>query len=511
MFIPADLVGHKSVYFESSAVVITLVLLGKYLEALAKGRIPQAIQKLLELKPPTARVLRNDVETEIPVEELRIGEIIIVKPGEKLPADGIVLAGYSVVDESMLTGESIPVERQPGDRVVGASLNQYGSLKFRATAIGSETVLGQIIRLVETAQGSKAPIQKIADQVCTIFVPAVVAAALLTFIVWRLGAPGWIEPEKALLAAISVLVISCPCALGLATPAAITVGMGQGAQHGILIKNGDSLETISRIDTVVFDKTGTITTGKPEVTRILALDGTGGFTDGELLDLAAIAEKKSEHPLGVAIYEKWKAENGIEAPDPDGFTAFPGLGVSADFKGRALLAGTEKFLAEQGIDTAPVQEYLIPLQDAGQTTVLMAVNGRLAEIFALADQTKENAALMVAELKQLGLEVYMLTGDHEKTARRVAGQIGIERVIAGVLPDGKVAAIEELKRRGMKVAMIGDGINDAPALAVADVGLTMGNGTDTAIEAGDLIFLQNDLRIVPAAIRLARQTMRKIR
>ncbi|HOQ06631.1 MAG TPA: heavy metal translocating P-type ATPase [Clostridiales bacterium] len=496
--------GMKELYFETSAVIITLILLGKYLEAVAKGRTSEAIRKLMGLQAKTARVIRNGKEEDIPIEEVVPGDVIIVRPGEKIPVDGRILEGESAVDESMLTGESIPVEKKPGDHVVGATINRFGTFRFEATRVGKDTVLSQIIRMVEDAQGSKAPIQKIADRVSGIFVPVVLGIALVTLLVWCLAAG---DLSNGIISAVSVLVIACPCALGLATPTAIMVGTGKGAEHGILIKSGEHLEMAYRLDAVVLDKTGTITNGQPEVTDVVSL---GGMSRDEVIRLAAATEKGSEHPLGVAIYEYGKKQlAGI--PDAEKFGAVPGKGVRAVVEGREICIGTRMLMREAGIDTGSAEAVIAGLEDEGKTVMLMAADGRLEAVIAVADTLKENSKEAIEALKDMGIEVYMITGDNKRTAAAIARQAGIANVLAEVLPEHKAEEVEKLKKQGKKVAMAGDGINDAPALATADIGIAMGTGTDVAIEAADITLLRGDLMLIPAAIRLSRRTMRKIK
>lgn len=494
----------KELYFEAAAVIITLILLGKYLEAVAKGKTSEAIRKLMGLQAKTARVIRNGEEIDLPIAEVQVGDIIVVRPGEKVPVDGKIIEGNSAIDESMLTGESLPVEKKPGDPVVGATINKFGTFKFEATKVGKDTVLAQIIKLVEDAQGSKAPIQKIADRVAGVFVPAVIAIAAVTFLLWSLLAGDW---TAGLVNAVSVLVIACPCALGLATPTAIMVGTGKGAESGILIKGGEHLETAYKINTVVLDKTGTITKGQPEVTDILPL---GGLEEDQILRLAAMAEKSSEHPLGAAIYAKGKAAYG-SLPDPDQFTALPGRGVRAVVAGKEIYVGTRKLMLEQEIALGASEEAVAKLEDEGKTAMLMAVDRRLAAIIAVADTVKENAKEAIAELQRMGIEVYMITGDNRRTAAAIGKQVGIAKVLAEVLPEHKAEEVEKLKKQGKVVAMVGDGINDAPALATADIGMAIGTGTDVAMEAADITLMRGDLLTIPAAIRLSRQTMRKIK
>lgn len=494
----------KDLYFEAAAVIITLILLGKYLEAVAKGKTSEAIKKLMGLQAKTARVIRDGVEIDIPVEEVAIGEVIVVRPGEKIPVDGVIIEGGSAVDESMLTGESLPVEKEVGDEVIGATINKFGTFKFKTTKIGKETVLSQIIKMVEEAQGSKAPIQKIADQVSGVFVPVVLGVAVLTFIIWYFGD---YNLTKGIISAVSVLVIACPCALGLATPTAIMVGTGKGAEQGILIKGGEHLETAYKIDTVVLDKTGTITKGRPEVTDIIPLAGSDRT---ELLRLAAIAEKKSEHPLGVAIFETAKRELG-EVPDPEQFTAIPGRGVAAVIEGKEVLVGTRKLMEERGLDPTGYESRLGELEDQGKTAMLMAVENKLVALIAVADVIKDTSAEAIRELTGLGIEVFMITGDNRRTARAIAEQVGIENVLAEVLPENKAEEVEKLRAQGRVVAMVGDGINDAPALATADIGMAIGTGTDIAMEAADITLMRGDLRSIVTAIRLSRKTMSKIK
>ena len=501
--------GHemKELYFETSAVIITLILLGKYLEAAAKGRTSEAIRKLMGLQAKTARVIRDGKEEDIPIEEVVPGDVIVVRPGEKIPVDGRILEGSSAVDESMLTGESIPVEKKAGDNVVGATINKFGTFRYEATRVGKDTVLSQIIRMVEDAQGSKAPIQKIADKVSGIFVPAVLGTALVTFLAWYLVSGNFAD---GIISAVSVLVIACPCALGLATPTAIMVGTGKGAEHGILIKGGEYLEMAYRLDAIVLDKTGTITKGQPEVTDVISL---GGMGRDEVLRIAAAAEKNSEHPLGAAIaaiYEQGKnGPGGI--PDAEQFGAIPGKGVRAVVEGREIYIGTRNLMHEISVDTEPAEAVIARLEDEGKTAMLMAADGRLEAVIAVADTLKENSKEAIGALKEMGIEVYMITGDNKRTAAAIARQAGIANVLAEVLPEHKAEEVGKLKKQGKKVAMVGDGINDAPALATADIGIAMGTGADVAIEAADITLLRGDLMLIPAAIRLSRRTMRKIR
>lgn len=496
--------GWDLYYFESSAMIITLILLGRLLETAATGRASAAIKKLMGLQAKTARVLRDGAEEDIPVEEVKVGDIILVRPGERIPVDGLVLEGYSSVDESMLTGESLPVEKKPGDRVVGASLNHQGSIIFQAERVGRDTALAQIIRLVEEAQSSRAPVQRLADRVSGFFVPAVLFVGLLTFAGWYMGGSGF---TAALMHMITVFVISCPCALGLATPTAIMVGTGVGAEKGILIKGGEHLEQAGKIDTVVLDKTGTITRGIPSVTDFLAFPP---WEENKLLGIMASAEKKSEHPLGEAIVRR--AEE-VQAPlwEISAFQAIPGQGIRFQLDGQTWHIGNETLAAALKIDLEPVMEQKRCWENEGKTVMLAIKDHKIAGLVAVADTLKENAAAAVAELRQMGLAVYMLTGDQPSTAKAIARQVGIEKVIAGVLPSNKAREIQKLKEAGRTVAMVGDGINDAPALVTAHVGIAIGTGTDVAIESADIILIRGDLKGIAAAIRLSRRTLGKIR
>lgn len=494
----------KHLYFEAAAIIITLILLGKYLEAVAKGKTSEAIKKLARLQAKTAHVIRDDREIELPIGEVAIGEVIVVRPGEKVPVDGVIIDGESALDESMLTGESLPVDKRPGDSVFGATINKFGAFKFQATRVGAETALAQIIKLVEEAQGSKAPIQKIADQAAGVFVPVVLVIALFTLVLWLLSGAGI---DKALISAVSVLVIACPCALGLATPTAIMVGTGKGAENGILIKGGEYLELAYRVNAVVLDKTGTITKGQPEVTDIIPLVDRA---ESDLLLLAARVEKNSEHPLAQAIVNKARAQfERLE--DPDVFEAMPGQGVRAAVDFQEIFIGTRKLMKQQDIATEEAEKLLAKLEKQGKTAMLMAVEGSLAAILAVADTIKETSPRAIEELQRMGLEVYMITGDNQQTAQAIADQAGITRVLAEVLPEHKAEEIEKLQQTGKIVAMVGDGINDAPALARADIGLAMGTGTDVAMAAADITLMRGDLQTIPATIKLSRQTMRKIK
>ncbi|MDI3281624.1 MAG: copper-translocating P-type ATPase, partial [Bacillota bacterium] len=441
----------------------------------------------------------------IPVEEVQVGDLVVVRPGEKIPVDGVIREGTSAVDESMLTGESIPVDKGPGDEVIGATINKHGTFKFEATKVGKDTALAQIIRLVEEAQGSKAPIQRLADLVSGYFVPAVVAVAVATFLAWYLTTGDF---TRALINFTAVLVIACPCALGLATPTAIMVGTGKGAEHGILIKGGEYLEKAHRLTAVVLDKTGTITKGKPEVTDVLPL---GGRTESEVLRLAAALERASEHPLGEAVVERARAA-GLEPGEPARFSAIPGCGVRGEVDGQALLLGNRKLMQENGIRIAPsVEEQMSALESEGKTVMLLAVQGQLAGVIAVADTVKEHSAEAVRQLQEMGIEVVMLTGDNRRTAAAIARQVGIKRVLAEVLPEEKAEQVAKLRQEGKVVGMVGDGINDAPALAAADVGIALGTGTDVAMESADITLMRGDLRGIPQSIRLSRRTMRTIK
>jgi Cu+-exporting ATPase len=515
-FVPS--VMMEPVFFETSGLLITFVLLGKLLESRAKGKTSDAIKKLMGLAAKTARVVRGGDEIDVPVEQVVAGDLVVVRPGEKVPVDGVVTDGSSSVDESMLTGESIPVEKNVGDSVIGATLNKLGSFKFRATKVGADTALAQIVRLVEDAQGSKAPVQRFADRISAVFVPAVVGAALLTFLVWLFVVPNFVGPDfymtvtpfvKALLAGTAVVVIACPCALGLATPTAIMVGTGKGAENGILIKSGDALETAYKISAIVFDKTGTLTHGKPEVTDMVLGDG---HDVNRVFTMAAALERNSEHPLAEAIVNRAKAE-GIELPAVEGFSAIPGHGVEGNVMGMRVAFGNRKLMAREGIDISKFEQQIAALEDEGKTVMLVGVNGmKVAGLIAVADTLKPNSAEAVERLTKIGVKVYMITGDNRRTAEAIARQAGIapDQVLAEVLPEHKAEEVAKLQAQGLTVAMVGDGINDTPALARADVGIAMGGGTDVAMETGGIVLIKNDLRDVVTAIELSRATMRKI-
>ena len=497
---------EPDVYFDTSAVIIVLVLFGRMLEARARGRTSDAIRKLIGLQPQTARVLGEDGERDVPIDDVRVGDVLIVRPGEKIPVDGTVLEGRSSIDESMISGESLPVEKGPGDAVIGATLNKWGGFRFRASKVGRDTALAQIIRLVEQAQGAKAPIQRLADTIAGYFVPAVMAVAVLTFTGWVLFGP---EPPLvfALLNFVAVLIIACPCALGLATPTAIMVGTGMGAERGILIKSGESLEAAHRIDTVVFDKTGTLTRGEPEVTDILPVPGISGT---DVLSLAAAAEKHSEHPLGKAIVDKARGA-GAEVQDPQEFKALGGLGIEAVVKGSKVVVGNRKLFDEAGIDTGALSGLVERPAAEGKTMAFVARDGKAIGLLALADTLKPSARPAVEKLRKRGLNVIMLTGDNPRTARSIAAAAGIDHVIPEVLPEDKAEVVGRLQAEGRRVAMVGDGINDAPALARADIGIAVGTGTDVAIESSDITLISGDLGSVVAAIELSRRTIRTVR
>ncbi len=511
VFLPSIIPLHQHTYFDTSAMIISLILFGKYLEAKAKGRTSQAIRKLIGLQARTARVLRDGKEVEVPVELLKVDDVFIVRPGEKVATDGTVEDGSSAVDESMITGESIPVDKSSGSPVVGGSINKNGALRVRATRVGKDTALAQIIKLVEDAQSSKAPIQRYADRVSAWFVPAVIGIATVSFLVWYLFAYGTLVGGDdsfvfSLIIFISVLVISCPCALGLATPTAIMVGSGKGAENGILFKSAEALETTGKVQLVVMDKTGTITKGEPEVTDIVAVRGTGP----EVLRIAAAAERGSEHPLAEAIVKRAERD-GIALPGVESFEAVPGQGVRAAVDGEMVLIGNRKLMVENEVDISLADRDLNRLEEEGRTAMLVASGSKLQGVIGVADVIKETSKEAVAELRKMGIEVIMLTGDNPRTAKVIASQVGIDRYIAEVLPENKAKEIARLQAEGRKVAMIGDGVNDAPALAQADVGIAIGSGTDVAMETGDIVLIRSDLIDAVAAIQLSRRTMTKIR
>jgi Cu+-exporting ATPase len=508
--------GH--VYFETAAVIITLIKLGKYLEARAKGRTSEAIKKLMGLRPKTAHVVRDGVEMDIATDEVKIGDLVLVHPGEKIPVDGVVIEGRSSVDESMLTGESMPVEKKAGEAVIGATINKLGFLKFEATKVGKETALSQIIRLVEEAQGSKAPIQKLADNVSEIFVPAVIGIATVTFLIWYFLIPLPINSEvnlltRALINMVAVLVIACPCAMGLATPTAVMVGTGKGAENGILLRSGEALERAGKVNVVVFDKTGTITKGQPTVTDFIVLGEHENKHEYEdyLVKLAASVEKASEHPLGEAIVAE-AGQHGIELVDlPDEFSSESGMGIQAVINSKNILVGNLKLMESQGIDTLESKKVISGLQNEAKTVVLIAVDGKLEGVIGIADPVKESSKKAIEELARMKLRIAMITGDNQRTAAEIAKQVGVDTVLAEVLPGDKAAQVKKFQEDDKVVAMVGDGINDAPALAQADVGIAIGTGTDIAMAAAPITLISGELGGVERAIKLSRKTLQTIK
>ncbi|MBF8266948.1 MAG: metal transporting ATPase [Dehalococcoidia bacterium] len=517
--------GREATFYEAAALLTAFIILGRYLEAVTRGRTSEAIRRLMKLQPKRARVLRDGQEMEIDAAEVQVDDLLLVRPGEAIPVDGVVQDGYSSVDQSMITGESMPVEKKAGDEVVGGTLNKTGAFKFRATRVGKDTALAQIIKLVEEAQTTKAPIQKIADRVAGHFILGVHALALGVFLFWFFFGYGlWFVPESrliltpylltgmgvfgfALLTSVTVLIISCPCAVGLATPSAVMAGTGKAAEHGILFKGADALEATARLQVVIFDKTGTLTKGEPSVTDVVAM---GRLTRDEVLHMAAVAEKNSEHPLGEAIV-RGARERGIEPEDADGFNAIPGHGVEARLNGRTILLGNRKLMADRQVSLDGVVAEAERLENEGKTAMFVAVNGASAGIVAVADTLKETSREAVKELQRMGLQVVMITGDNRRTAQAIASQVGIDRVLAEVLPEDKANEVKKLQAEGLRVAMVGDGINDAPALAQADAGIALGSGTDVAKETGHVILIKDDLMDVVAALQVARQTLRLIK
>ena len=496
-------VGTK-IYYDTAAIIITLIILGRLLEAIAKGKTSEAIKKLMGLQPKTATVIKGNKEIDIPIEEVEAGDIIIIRPGEKIPVDGLIIKGYTSVDESMITGESVPVEKKVGDHVIGATINKQGAFKFRAVKVGKDTVLAQIIKMVEEAQGSKAPIQKLADKISGIFVPAVIFIAIATFLVWYLTG----NPTLAFVNFVAVLIIACPCALGLATPTAIMVGTGKGAEHGILIKGGEALETTYKLDTIIFDKTKTLTEGEMKVTNITILNSLYG--DNDILKFAAIAEKRSEHPLGEAIVNETEKRK-IRLSEANKFQAIPGKGVEAECFGKLILVGNRKLMRDKKIELGAAEGKAEQLESEGKTVMFTAVNKKMIGLIAVGDTLKKFSVEAVSILQGMDKHVIMITGDNERTAKAIAMQLGIKRVLANVLPEDKAKEIKKLQNEGRIVAMVGDGINDAPALAQADIGIALGSGTDVAMETGNIVLIKDDLRDVVTAIDLSSYTFRKIK
>ncbi|MDO8282522.1 MAG: heavy metal translocating P-type ATPase [Thermodesulfovibrionia bacterium] len=504
-----EIKGYSAhVYFDTAATIIVLILLGRFFEARAKGKTSEAIKKLIGMQAKTARLIKNGEEKDVPIEDVEIGDIILVRPGEKIPVDGIVTEGYSSVDEAMISGESMPVEKKTGDKVIGATINKTGSFRFEATRVGRETMLSQIINMVQEAQGSKPPIARLADKIASIFVPAVMGIATLTFLIWFFFGP---DPAftYAFLNCIAVLIIACPCALGLATPTSIMVGTGKGAENGILIRGAEALETAHKINAIVFDKTGTLTKGAPIVTDIITSEKLIVKSE-EILRLAASAERGSEHPLGESIVKKAKEEH-LSLSEVSDFKAVPGHGIRAVIDGKIVLLGNEDFMGDEKIDISGLKEISIKLSEEGKTPMYVAIDGNIGGIIAVADTLKENSSDAVKTLRRLGVQTIMITGDNKRTAEAIAKQVGIDRVLAEVLPEDKASEVKKLQTEGKIVAMVGDGINDAPALAQADVGIAIGTGTDVAIEASDITLISGDIRGVATAIALSKATIRNIK
>jgi len=521
---PASFLFPVANYAGVSAMIMAFHLTGRYVEETAKGRASQAIRKLLELGAKTARVLRDGLEVEVPIEEVQVGNVMVIRPGEKVPTDAVIVEGESALDESMATGESMPVNKRPGDELIGATVNQEGLLKAEATRVGKDTFLAQVIKLVEEAQGSKVPIQEFADRVTSVFVPVIMGIAVFTLLAWVLGSGlmqplvqagsflPWVDPNLgvvtlAIVSMVAVLVIACPCALGLATPTALMVGSGMGAEHGILIRSGEAIQTFKDVRVVVFDKTGTITKGKPEVTDVVVAEG---FDQDHVLRAAASVERGSEHPLGRAIVERAEARE-LSLPEPQGFQAVRGKGVSATIDDTGVLVGSRRLMAEHGIDPEPLEAAMQRLEEEAKTAMLVAVDGALVGVVAVADTLKEDSANAIRELHRMGLETAMITGDNRRTGEAIARRVGIDHVLAEVLPDGKVAEVQKLQERFGLVAFVGDGINDAPALKQANVGIAIGTGTDIAIEASDVTLVRGELTGVVESVNLSRATFRKIK
>jgi Cu+-exporting ATPase len=501
-----ELKGYSAhVYYDTAATIIVLILLGRLFESRAKGQTSEAIKKLIGLQAKTARILKNGSEEDIPIEDVEIGDIVVVRPGEKIPVDGVITEGYSSIDESMVTGESLPVEKKTGDRVIGATFNKTGSFRFKAVNVGRDTMLSSIIQMVQSAQGSKPPIARLADIIASYFVPAVIGIAAVTFFIWYFFGP---SPAftYAVLNFIAVLIIACPCALGLATPTSIMVGTGKGAENGILIRSGEALEVAHKIDTLIFDKTGTLTKGEPEVTDIISFS----LSEREILFYASSAEKGSEHPLGEAIVHKAQEEN-IEMIKARDFQAVPGHGIKATVDHKKVLLGNEKLLENEGIRVRDFEQHAESLSADGKTPMFLSIDARIAGIIAVADTLKEDSLRAVKSLYDMGIEVVMITGDNRRTGSAIARQVGIKRILAEVLPEDKAREVKKLQEEGKTVAMVGDGINDAPALAQADIGIAIGSGTDIAMEASDITLIGSSLKGVVGAVLLSKATLKNIR
>ncbi len=498
--------GGPEVYFTETGLIIGFIMLGKTMEHIVKGKASEAIRQLLDLQPKLARVLKDgEVEAEVPVEQVQVDDVVVVRPGEKMPVDGVIVEGQSSVDQSMVTGESMPVDKKAGDEVIGATINKVGLLKVKATRVGTDSTLSQIVKMVEEAIVSQAPIQRMADRISSFFVPVVVTLAVGSFLFWYLG--GWLPFSLAFIVFVSVLIVACPCALGIATPAAIMIGASKGAQNGILIKNGEYLEKAHKLTTIVFDKTGTLTKGEPSITDVVEFDSQ---QNDAVLRMAAVAEMGSEHPLGEAIV-RGARERSLTLGEPKSFEAVPGQGVRAAFNGTAILLGNRRLMQENNIDTAQAEDRMRALEADGKTAMLVALDGKLSGMVAVADTLKENAAAAVSNLQSMGIEVVMLTGDNKRTAQAIGRKLGITNVLAEVLPHDKAKVVSELKGEGKVVAMVGDGVNDAPALAAADVGIAIGSGTDIAKESGGIVLMRSDVGDVSKAIILSKRVVRKIK